>query len=737
MSSCVRSILACVAPALLLVLSPTAARASDVTRGQLTALLSPDRIIAATLAPDGRHVAFVAQEPDRTSLLIRDLDAAAAETVTVWSGAGTARTFSFRATASFSDRVNFLGWADAQTFVYGLHEGADGHGPELELHVVDASGRNRRRLIDSDSLAVVHGSGSEAKARPFIVLGFAAGAAPEVLVQVGSGIAGVEVLAIDPQTGRRRTIADERRRGRYLCDATGEPRIFCPFEEDAGKDPQFEYRPAHSKRWQALEQRVPELRFRASDSAYFEPHAFPLGFGGESEGLYFATNVGRDTYAVRLLRLEREAHTACVAEDAAYDLAKPDDAFGEGPLVFDRARRLAGVRRPAAGAGTRWLNPELQRLQDELDARFVGASVTIIEWTEAYDRVLVHVAEDGTAGRLHLARRGATLEVAEILRPLDPTSAEARPTVLPLVVTAPAGHTLSGCITLAHEPRRDPAPLVVVLHDLLRPALQTADPSVPWRPISRRHRLAQSLAAFGFHVLEVECRGTSGRGAAFRNTLKDAPVRAPLDDVQAMLAAAARVQACDVRRVSIVGEGYGGLLALRALGLFPNQFRAAVSIQAPMDLAAWIQAPVTAPLLPIDEKPLPFEGGEGRPMLIAPAVRGPHWRRSAWQMRFGAFFGGNAAWLREASVTTDVGALGAPVLVLEDPAPLLQPGPGGRELYHRVKRAGKAAEYRALHGPLLAGAVEEQLAAVTHLAGFLNTHLYDYAVQVGAEKEVP
>ena len=43
--------------------------------------------------------------------------------------------------------------------------------------------------------------------------------------------------------------------------------------------------------------------------------------------------------------------------------------------------------------------------------------------------------------------------------------------------------------------------------------------------------------------------------------------------------------------MALVGDGFGGYLALRALELWPDEFRCVVTFNAPTDLAYWDAEP--------------------------------------------------------------------------------------------------------------------------------------------------
>jgi dipeptidyl aminopeptidase/acylaminoacyl peptidase len=143
----------------------------------------------------------------------------------------------------------------------------------------------------------------------------------------------------------------------------------------------------------------------------------------------------------------------------------------------------------------------------------------------------------------------------------------------PFAFVTPSGERLSGYITWPQSPTVAKPALLVWLHD------------GPWQRIEPGfQREAQALAAMGFAVAQIDYRGSAGHGRQWRESLRGRFDTAPLEDVQAAVAWLEERHTFDRKRVALVGEGYGGYLALRGLQRQPGAFRSAVSINAPVEL---------------------------------------------------------------------------------------------------------------------------------------------------------
>jgi pimeloyl-ACP methyl ester carboxylesterase len=462
------------------------------------------------------------------------------------------------------------------------------------IYAVDADGRHLGKLADEDNLTLLTDSGDKLPRQPRVI-DVAADVPDTILVEavrpaIGSGSADPSLYGrvatglyrINVRTGQRQVLHEQDVNGALLYDRQGQARI------------QF-YRPIDTAEQSFLS--VPSPGRKASkdlDKLFGDPitpanllgtRTFPVAFDYDPDVLYVASNAGRDTYGLYAVNLRTGQRTAVAVEHPAFDLVNFgfDAPTKASPLVFDPSRRkLVGVRVDALeGTTTQWIDPELTGVQSALEGKFPGRNVELINWDDARARFLLFVSSTSDPGRYYLYQR-ADNRVTQVVRRapgVDPDQANA---ARAFTFNTPDKVRLTGYLTVPRQPFRPQPPLMIFLHD------------GPWeRDEPGFNRDAQAFAAMGFVVVQVNYRGSAGFGTRFREGLRETIDEAPLDDVRAALAWAAANTTFDHKRVALLGQGFGGYLALRALQRYPDEFRCAVAINAPTDLELWTRKPAS------------------------------------------------------------------------------------------------------------------------------------------------
>jgi pimeloyl-ACP methyl ester carboxylesterase len=314
--------------------------------------------------------------------------------------------------------------------------------------------------------------------------------------------------------------------------------------------------------------------FRITRKNYFEERSFPLAFDYDPNILYYATSMGRDTYAIYALNLATKARSEVLANQY-FDLSRLEPNHPDGILVFDEFRhQLAGVRYTALKDRTAWRDPELASIQAGLDKAFPRQTVEVLQWTEDRSRVLARFSADGDPGGYGLVdtRSGEVtnlLNRAPWLQPDDLSVAEG------FAFDAPGGR-LTGYLTLPAAPKVRPAPLIIYcqggLWDRTRPGFNAE---------------AQMLANLGLVTMRLNYRGTAGYGREHLTSIRDGIDTFPPEDLVAAVNWIASKYPVDKQHVVVMGEGFGGYVALRALQTHPEIFCAGISINAPTNLNAW------------------------------------------------------------------------------------------------------------------------------------------------------
>jgi dipeptidyl aminopeptidase/acylaminoacyl peptidase len=571
------------------------------TTEELTTWLSPYRTEQATLAPDGRHLAYTVHEEEQMVIVIVDVDQPSKKSVVPVGRDWVIRDSQDKERTPM--RVPFLRWVGANRLVFqaelpSLNEPDVRRGREPTsvsvIYGVDADGRHLGKLVDEDNLTLQSDAGDKLSRQPRVV-DLAADVPDSILVEavrpaVGNGSldpsrfgrVATGLYRVNVRTGQRQLLHEQDVNGALLYDRQGQARIqlYRPLEK--AETSFVSVASPGRKASKELDQLFGDM---ITPGNLLGTRTFPVAFDYDPDVLYVASNAGRDTYGLYALDVRSGKRTAVAVEHPAFDLADftYDAPGGSSPLVFDPARRrLVGVRVDGLeGLTTQWIDPELTGLQATLESKFPGRSVEVINWDDARARFLLFVSSTGDPGRYYLYQRADNLFTQVVRRApgVDPDQTNA---ARAFAFNSADGVRVTGYLTVPRQPFRPQPPLMVFLHD------------GPWeRDEPGFNRDAQAFAAMGFVVVQVNYRGSAGFGTRFREGLRETIDEAALSDVRATLAWAGANVTFDPKRVALLGQGFGGYLALRALQRYPDEFRCAVAINAPTDLALWTQKPAS------------------------------------------------------------------------------------------------------------------------------------------------
>jgi dienelactone hydrolase len=267
----------------------------------------------------------------------------------------------------------------------------------------------------------------------------------------------------------------------------------------------------------------------------------------------------------------------------------------------------------------------------------------------------------------------------------------------PFAFTAADGAALGGHLTWPTKPRAATPPLLVIFPS------DSSRPRPAWDPE------AQVFADFGFAVARLHPRSAASAHAA-------APEELAVADAHAALAALAQPRpaapAVDLRRVAVLGRGFGGHLAVRAVQWRPDAFHAAVALDAPLD-----PADETAP--PHPAAPHAASPGHHR----HPAASRPEESRTP------------AAPV--ASVLAEAEKLTQPLLLLGDPRRHPARDASAAALRTRLESLGRKVAHVPLDPDFAAARPAALAAAYRRIDEFLAAHLPPPAPKAGAAREAP
>jgi dipeptidyl aminopeptidase/acylaminoacyl peptidase len=290
-----------------------------------------------------------------------------------------------------------------------------------------------------------------------------------------------------------------------------------------------------------------------------------MGFTGDDRGVYVLDYTAVDTGALRVL----DPATRTVGPIL---FSSPEGEIQRLLLSPDR-RRLLGVDYATDRLRTHWIDPAYAALQARLDQTFPGKLNEVISLSDDESRVLIFSHSDRDPGSIYLLdTRTHTLGlVTPILPKLNP--AQMAP-MRPIQFTARDGLEIHGLLTLplGSEGRR--VPLIVHPH---------GGPNVLGDLWSFDAEV-QFLANRGYAVLQVNYRGSLGRGTRFLHAGFNEWGRRMQDDLTDAVQWAIGQGWVDPQRVAIYGASYGGYATLAGVTFTPELYRCAINYVGVSDL---------------------------------------------------------------------------------------------------------------------------------------------------------
>jgi len=434
-------------------------------------------------------------------------------------------------------------WANDERVVieaaerFGLHEAPQRTG---ELWAVDIDGRNGDMLVGQR----VQGEGlgttikrKKAETVAAYVIDTLPADEREILIAIWpfSGDPYTRVDRMDVYTGRRSTVVRAPiRNASFVTDRSGNVRFASGMDID--RSTRLYYRDADGGDWRLL-----------NDSKVSGVDRWPLGFSADDATAYLGTE-------------HQEGPDAILAYDIASGETREvfrDAAMDPSGVLYDKDDVPFGVRTYGGKPKTHVFDPgsAAAKLQRKLERAFEGQPVTITSTTRDGGLALVRVHSDRNPGDYYLfdtRTNQADLLLAvgdwidpRRLAPTAPVSFQARDGLqLHGLLTAPAG------AEAGELPRN--APLVLLIH------------GGPYgvQDVWGYDEDVQLLAAHGYAVLQVDFRGSGGRGLAFENAGARQWGRAMQDDITDATRWAIGQGIADPKRICLFGYSYGGYASL-------------------------------------------------------------------------------------------------------------------------------------------------------------------------------
>ncbi|WP_242110721.1 alpha/beta hydrolase family protein [Luteimonas aquatica] len=431
--------------------------------------------------------------------------------------------------------------------------------PTGDIYAIDANGKNAEILVGQSVDVMTTGTNIVTKKNEQVAA-FLIDSLPadenNVVISVSTfgNDPSSRVEIMDVRSGKRRQIARApMRNADFMTDNAGQVR----FVYGGGLDNvnKLYHRRGTNADW--------ELVNDESASGRVET---PIGFSADDKVAYLQVQQANGPDKIVSMDMESKARK---------DLLQDADA-SPGTIIYRQGTSIpVGARYYVGKLRTGFFDtasPEA-RLYRSLEAAFAGRSPFVTSYTADGKFALVQVSGDRGADEFYIFDTQAkTAAFLLSTRPwIDPAKRGER---RPISLQARDGLELKGYVTLPAGQEAHNLPMVVLPHG---GPFGIYD---EWRYDDE----AQLLASAGYAVLQVNFRGSGGRGRAFRNAGAREWGGKMQDDLTDATKWTIREGIADAGRVCIYGASYGGYAALMGAAKEPGLYKCAAGYIGVYDL---------------------------------------------------------------------------------------------------------------------------------------------------------
>lgn len=495
--------------------TPTAATSAPKTYDVRDFFRKPERSFFR-LAPDGKHLAYMAKGNGRQNVFVQSLDASGAPT-----GTATALT-----SESARDVSNFF-WKGNGHVVYVKDFGGDENFHVLSVPIAGGAGKDltpfdgvRAEIVDDlkddDRHMLVSHNQRDKKV--------------------------FDVFRIDVDSGDAKLVAENPGNiVSWITDHTGKLRVAVSTD---GVDSSLLYRDTETQ------------PFKTLLTTNFKEAVEPFFFTFDNQRLYVNSNRGRDRKAI----FEFDPKTA---KEGKLIYENPEvDAYG---LTYSRKRKvLTEVMYSDWKSQHQVVDAATAAIYADLEKKLPGYDIGLQSVTKDETRLVVAAYNDRTQGARYIY--DVTHKTLTKLGDIQPGLAEADMAVMkPIQYTARDGLTINGYLTLPVGVEPKNLPVVVNPH------------GGPWaRDIWGFNPEVQFLANRGYAVLQMNFRGSTGYGRKFWEASFGQWGRSMQDDITDGVEMLKKQGIADPKRIAIYGGSYGGYATLAGVTFTPDLYAAAV-----------------------------------------------------------------------------------------------------------------------------------------------------------------
>ncbi|MBK0380394.1 alpha/beta hydrolase family protein [Mucilaginibacter segetis] len=306
------------------------------------------------------------------------------------------------------------------------------------------------------------------------------------------------------------------------------------------------------------------ILYRANDKAAFRPiiksnfndRVDPVAFTGDKNYFYALSNINRDKTALVKINAENGNEDKVVFASDKADIL--DVSYSKNKRCIEL------VSWEEAKPQKHFLNDDAKRLYSSLYKKLKGTEMEIVDRDSAQNNFIVYTYTDRNPGTYYLYERSGDklLKLADINPDISPNELC---TMEPVSFKASDGLLINGYLTVPLGKEKKNLPVVVMPH------------GGPWSRDSWGYDAeVQFLANRGYAVFQVNYRGSTGYGKAFRKAGFKQVGGKIQDDITDGVHWLIDNKIANPKKIAIFGGGFGGFSALYGVSFHPELYNCAI-----------------------------------------------------------------------------------------------------------------------------------------------------------------
>ncbi|PWK76437.1 dipeptidyl aminopeptidase/acylaminoacyl peptidase [Mucilaginibacter oryzae] len=306
------------------------------------------------------------------------------------------------------------------------------------------------------------------------------------------------------------------------------------------------------------------ILFRPDEDAPFKPiiennfknTVRPIAFTGIKNYFYALSNVNRDKTALVEINAEDGKEVRTI-----FDCAKADITWVD---YSKNKRRIELAGWDEAMPRKHFLAPDMEQVYNIIQQQLKGNQIRVVDRDSSENKFIVNTYTDRNPGSYYLYEKstGKLNKLGDVNSSLLPNElCEMKP----ISFKARDGLLINGYLTLPLGNKKDDYPVVVMPHD------------GPWgRDLWGYDEQVQFLANRGYAVFQVNYRGSTGYGKAFRSAGYKQVGGKIQDDITDGVHWLIDTKIANPKKIAIFGGRFGGFSALYGVSFHPELYNCAV-----------------------------------------------------------------------------------------------------------------------------------------------------------------